>query len=180
MPTAIATPINRAARHAPWRALLFATASAVALAAAPHARAANECGAPVAGVVTCPADTTGPDYPAGITYSQTGDFTLNFDDAVAVSPALGAGVVANATGALTVNAPNVAITTAGPIAHGMSVTVGAGGATLDLGGSIDAPGAGAAGLIVNSSGAIAVTSAGDISGGGLGGVVIGGGNTSAT
>jgi type V secretory pathway adhesin AidA len=179
--TAIATPILPATSRAPWRTILFATASVVALSVSPPASAQQECGAPVAGVATCAVDAVGPDYPDGILYDELGDFTLNFDDAVAVTPTTGIGVNAAATGGLlTVNAPNVAITTAGPAAHGMSATSEGGGATLDLGGSIDAPGAAAAGLIVNATGDVSITSAADISGGGLAGIVIGGANTSAT
>lgn len=177
---AIATPILRATRRAPWRTLLFVTASAVALSASPPASAQNECGAPVAGAVTCAVDDLGPDYPDGITYNVAPDLTVDIEDGVAITPTANAGVTATSAGAMVVNAPNVVITTVGDAAHGMSVTSGALGSTVDLGGSIDAPGANAAGLIVDSTGgAVSVTTAADIFGGGLGGIVIGGDNTQA-
>ena len=173
---AIATPILRVARHTPWRTLLFLTASVVALSASPPAAAQNECGAPVGGVATCAVDPG--NFASGVTYNAAGDFTLNFDDAVVVTPTTNPGVTATSNGAVTVNAPNVAITTVGA-ADGMSVTSGAGGTTIDLGGTIDAPGVGAAGLTVDSTGgAVAVTTAADIFGGDDG-VVIGGANTQA-
>src|SRR5262245_22132721 len=99
MPSAIATAtILRATRHTPWRELLFVSASIVALTAAPpRAHAADECG-PAAATVTCPIDTTGPDYPAGITYSPAADLTLNLDDGVIINGAAGV-TVTNSAGA---------------------------------------------------------------------------------
>lgn len=176
---AIATPILRVTSRAPWRTILFATASVVALSVSPPASAQNECGAPVDGAVTCAVDDLGPDYPDGITYNAgAGVNTLNIDDGVAVTPTTAAGVTVTSADALAVNAPNVVITTAGAAAHGMSLTSGAGGTTVDLGGSIDAPGLQATGLVVNSTGDIDVDSSADIFGG-LSGVAIGPGNTSA-
>lgn len=171
---AIATPILRATRRAPWRTLLFVTVSAVALAASPRASAQNQCGDPEAGVVTC---AVAPDnFPNGITYTETDDLTLNFDDGVVVTPLVNAGVMASSNGAMIVNAPNVAITTVGE--DGMVVNSGLGGSTVDLGGSINAPAA--VGLTVNSNGgAVDVTTAAGIFGGSAG-VDIGGNNTSAT
>lgn len=132
--------------------------------------------------MTCPVDDVGPDYPIGITYNEAAALTLNIDDGVAVTPTDGGpGVTATSVaGPMIVNAPNVAITTDGAAAHGMIVDSGAGGSTIDLGGTIDAPGVGAAGLLVDSTdGPVSVTTAADIFGGSLGGVVIGGDNTFA-
>ncbi|MGH6949642.1 MAG: hypothetical protein ACREH4_02125, partial [Vitreimonas sp.] len=176
---AIATPILRATSRAPWRTILFATASVVALSVSPPASA--QC-VLAPGSASCPVDPA--NYPNGIDINGAGVFTLTIEDGVIVTPTdNGPGVTATSGGAMVVGAENVAITTTGPVAHGMSVTSGALGSTVDLGGSIDATGAGAAGLIVNSTGAIDVSTAADISGGSglLGrGVVIGGNNTSAT
>ncbi len=159
---AIATPILRVTCHAPWRTLLFVTVSAVALAASPRA-SAQQCGAPVDNAATCAVNPA--NYPDGVAYTELGDFTLNFDDGVIVTPAAAQVAVSSRAvgGVSTVNAPNVNITTAGDASHGMFVE-GTGGATIDLGGSITTAGANSSGLFARSGGgAVAVTSAADIS-----------------
>ena len=102
----------------------------VALIVVPQqARAANECGPAVAGVVIC----SGPSYPTGIAYSTTG--TPNFDLTLD-NPAMNAGPV-NASGSnpgtITVNAQNFG-TIAGGAASGITVSnAGTGSASVVVG-----------------------------------------------
>lgn len=107
--------------------LLAGTALGVSLLvqAAP-ARAAEECGAPVAGVVVCP---TG-ELTSGVSYTGVTDLTLTIPGAAPVSntgaPAV---LVSGSTGAVTVDAADV--TGAGTGAQGILVTTTSGAIVID-------------------------------------------------
>jgi outer membrane autotransporter protein len=189
MPTAIAASITPVSARTSWRALLFVTASLIALAAAPPPAAADdECGPPVAGVVTCPVDAVGPDYPDGITYNAAEDLAINVDDGVSVIGTAGVALT-NSAGNGAVAAPGVtlesdadgivvdntgdgsasidaagAITAAGTLGLSAS-TAGAGDANAAFGlGTLTMSGAGATGVLANATGAgnANASSAGDI------------------
>lgn len=88
-------------------AVLMATtalAGAPALLIAGEARAADECGAPVAGVVTCP-KADGP-YAGGIAYVASGPLTVNLEAGTAAAKVE---LMGDGLGALTLNAPGADI-----------------------------------------------------------------------
>lgn len=112
-------------------------ASAIAIASfalAPSAYAANECGVPADGAVTCSPDED--EYPAGISYISATDLAIALEEGVVVD-ATGAanGLTVNGTGPadITVNgATDTSISGGDLAAAGVVGTVQAGNLTLDL------------------------------------------------
>jgi len=93
-----------------FRASVSAGALAVALVAAAPAQAAEQCGAPAGGVVTC--DSADAPFPTGIEYFVTGDLTVNVENGLTVAPdPLFAGiVVSSAEGSVVISAAGADVT----------------------------------------------------------------------
>jgi hypothetical protein len=174
--------LRRSGKASLWLTTSLSGALALALLAPGAASAAQACGAPVKGVVTCPVSSE--DYPNGISYAvdpaAPQDLTINIGDGAKISSGASDGVYAsNANGGVTISGSGVSISTTGSHAYGAFVKDVLGDVSVDLG-SIKTSGDHAAGLVAYSSYATAKVSATDVttSGDFSAGVFVGGGSGS--
>jgi hypothetical protein len=154
-------------RALPLGTCLSGTAAALLLMMPAALHAADACGAPVNGVVTCPGP--GVSYPDGIDYvvdpAAREDLTVNLGDGLTIDTgdSIYAGLhIANLNGAVTINGAGTTITTSGDGATGMSGHTNVGDLTMHAG-DISTSGNLAAGIVASASqGDISIT-AGSIS-----------------
>lgn len=126
------------------------------------ALAADECGAPLGGVVTCTA--AGNPYAGGITYGGT-NFTVNLSaDAEVRTSAAGVNAVQATSSSGSIQVDNIGvISTAGQSSIGIMASSPGGDVTVTNGGTIATTGEGAFGINAEStSGKVTVTNGGSV------------------
>jgi hypothetical protein len=146
---------------------LSGAAATLILLSATRAHAADQCGAPVEGIVSCPVSEA--NYPEGIDYIvdpvEPQDLTVNLGDGLAIDTggSTNNGVhVGNLNGAVTINGAGTTITTSGVGATGMSGVTNVGDLTMHAG-NVATSGYQGHGIVASASqGDIAIT-AGSVS-----------------